>query len=271
MGTYAYVCCDKGLVVVDLNTPLKPKITAIIGEAEGLSHPHSSTAQFRYSFVTDEHGVAVLDISNPMSPRVVHHVPVDDAHSIYVARTYAYVAAGKHGLVILDITRPDAAFVDQVYNANGCIQDAHDVQLGITNVSQFAYVADGAGGLRVIQLTSPEVNGNDGFSPRPQPSLVATYKLPKGGHALAISRGMDRDRAVDESGNQIAVFGRIGARPLNVTELRRMTHRPDGSMWWTSDNIFDSKVYRVLGDANAHRYTQPELRIGQPPVPTQFR
>ncbi|MCC6510215.1 MAG: hypothetical protein IT423_14005 [Pirellulaceae bacterium] len=271
VGTYAYVCCDKGLVVVDLNEPLKPKITAIVGEAEHLSHPHSVTAQFRYAFVTDHHGVAVLDISTPAQPKVVHHVPLSDAHSIYVARTYAYVAAGKHGLVILDVTRPDAAFIDQVYDARGCINDAHDVQLGITNVSQFAYVADGVNGLRVIQLTSPEINGNDGFSPRPQPALVATYKLPKGGHALAISRGMDRDRAVDESGHQIAVFGRIGARPLNLTELRRMTHRPDGSMWWTSDNIFDSKVYRVLGDAQVHRYNGNASRTGQTPMPSSFR
>jgi hypothetical protein len=115
--------------------------------------------------------------------------------------------------------------------------------LGITNVSQFAYVADGKNGLRVIQLTGPEVPGNDGFSPRPIPYLVASYKLPKNGHALAISRGMDRDRAVDESGNQIAVFGRVGARPLSKEESLRMFRRPDGSTWYTSDNIFDERYY----------------------------
>ncbi len=103
-----------------------------------------------------------------------------DAHGIYVARTYAYVAAGKHGLVILDIENPRQAFVDQIYDAGGCINDAHDVQLGITNVSQFAYVADGKNGLRVIQLTSPEVPGNDGFSPRPMPFLVATLQIAQG-------------------------------------------------------------------------------------------
>ena len=85
------------------------------------------------------------------------------------------------------------------------------MKLGITYVSEFAYLADGKNGLRVVQLTSPETPGNDGFSPRPTPELIATYKLPHGGHALAISKGLDRDRAVDESGNQIAVFGRVGA------------------------------------------------------------
>ena len=31
--------------------------------------------------------------------------------------------------------------------------------------------------------------------------------------ALALSKGLDRDRAVDETGGQIAVFGRLGSRP----------------------------------------------------------
>ncbi|HYK40099.1 MAG TPA: hypothetical protein VEU98_08725, partial [Candidatus Eremiobacteraceae bacterium] len=42
------------------------------------------------------------------------------------------------------------------------------------------------------------------------------------GPALTISKGIDRDRAVDESGNQLAVFGRRGARPLNRAETRSL-------------------------------------------------
>ncbi len=244
VGTLAYVCCDAGLVVVDLNDPLHPRITSIVREPE-LCHPHAVSAQFRYAFVTDKEGVAVLDITEPAHPVLVHRVHLEHAHGIYLARTYAYVAAGEHGLAILDITSPTAAFVDQVYNAGGAINDAHDVQLGITNASLFAYVADGKNGLRVIQLTSPDLPGNDGFSPRPAPCLVATRKLPKHGHALAISRGIDRDRAVDESGNQIAVFGRIGARPLNKQEAQKLFRRPDGQLWWTTDNIYDRRIYRI--------------------------
>src|SRR5208337_3606256 len=120
------------------------------------------------------------------------------------------------GLVILNITSPARPVVDQVYNADGCINDLNDVKLGITNASEFAYLADGCNGLRVLQLTSPETPGSIGFSPRPAPRLIATFPLPKGGRALAISKGVDRDRAVDESGNQLAVFGRVGARPLSL-------------------------------------------------------
>ena len=51
-------------------------------------------------------------------------------------------------------------------------------------------------------------------------------------------------QAVDESGNQIAVFGRVGARPLSKEESEKMYRRKDGSLWYTSDDIFDQRVYR---------------------------
>ena len=39
---------------------------------------------------------------------------------------------------------------------------------------------------------------------------------------MQVSEGYRRDRGVDESGNQIAVFGRRGARPFNFEEMRRL-------------------------------------------------
>ena len=59
----------------------------------------------------------------------------------------------------------------------------NDVKLGITYASEFAYLADGENGLRVVQLTSPETPGNAGFSPRPTPRLIASFKLPLGARA----------------------------------------------------------------------------------------
>jgi len=118
------------------------------------------------------------------------------------------------------------------------MNDCHDVKLGITYVSQFAYVADGKNGLRVVQLTGPDTPGNDGFSPRPTPRLVATYPIPHEGHALNIAKGLDCDRAVDESGHQIAVFGRVGARPLNAEEQKRLYMR-NGTVWKASDDPED--------------------------------
>ncbi|MFY9556382.1 MAG: hypothetical protein WAV47_16840, partial [Blastocatellia bacterium] len=188
-----------------------------------------------------EDGVKVIDVTDPDQARVVEGaaVPLAEANNIYLVRTYAYVAAGKQGLVILDIEQPERPRIDQVFNAGGAINDARDVKVGMTNVSLFAYIADGHNGLRVVQLTSPESTpGNDGFSPRPNPELIATRHthLP----ALAISKGLDRDRAVDESGNQLSVFGRRGARPLNFMEMVRM-YKIDGKLF-TVPEIRDANI-----------------------------
>ena len=169
VGTSAYICCDAGLVVVDLDDPKHPRVTSIIGP-ELLHHPRSAQVQFRYCYVCDDEGVKVLDVTDLAHPRPVSMLPLADAHSIYLARTYAYVAAGPQGLVILDIENAAQPRIDQVFNAGGCINDVHDVKLGITYTSEFAYLADGVNGLRVVQLTNPETPGNMGFSPAPPPS-----------------------------------------------------------------------------------------------------
>jgi hypothetical protein len=54
--------------------------------------------------------------------------------------------------------------------------------------------------------------------------------------ALSLSRALERDRGVDETGGQVAVFGRIGSRPLNLEEQRKMYLKPDGTPWLVKDN-----------------------------------
>jgi hypothetical protein len=221
-GTYAYMLCNRGLVVVDLNDPLKPRVAAEIG-APGLQDTRGIAIQFRYAFVVDREGLKVLDVTDLGHPRIVPKaaVPLEDARNIYVARTYAYVASGKHGVAIVDVEKPEQPRLDQVFTGDGALNDVQDIKIGMVDASAFAFVADGRNGLRVLQILSPTDSPNSyGFSPRPTPKLIASFRT--AGPALAISKGVDRDRAVDESGNQIAVFGRRGARPFNREEASRL-------------------------------------------------
>ena len=233
-GNYAYMLADRGLVIVDLSKPLQPTVAAEIA-APAIRQPRSISVQFRYAFITDADGVKVVDITVPERARVAGSVAVNDARGIYVARTYAYVAAGSQGIVIVDVERPESPKVDQTFNADGELNDARDVKIAMTNASVFGYVADGKNGLRVLEMVSANSTpGAFGFSPRPSPRLIATFHTHE--PALAISKGLDRDRAVDESGNQVAVFGRRGGRPLNLEEMQRMYLRPDGKggkVLWT--------------------------------------
>ncbi|MDQ5846006.1 MAG: hypothetical protein M3539_12010, partial [Acidobacteriota bacterium] len=231
-GTFAYVTTEHGLVIVDIDDPLNPKIARRIGAPE-LRDPRAIAIQFRYAFVVDDEGLKVLDVTLPAAAQMVKgaNVQLAQAHDVYVARTYAYVANGSDGIAIVDLEQPDKPRLEQIYNAEGKLNDVHQVKVAMTNASLFAYVADGKNGLRILQLTSPDTMPEyAGFSPRPRPVLIATFKTK--GEALAISKPLDRDRAVDESGNQISVFGRRGARPFNFDEIMRMLRTNDGKGDW---------------------------------------
>ena len=233
-GSILYVTTPRGLVIVSIDNPLAPKVLAELA----LEDPRSSALQFRYLFVTDARGLETIDVTHPEKPQLVQNntISIRSANRVYVARTYAYVAAGEEGLVIVDVTQPTAMRLQNRYNANGKLHDARDVIVASTNASLFAYVADGAGGLKVLQLTSPESQPKFyGFSPEPRPQLIAYYPTSK--PALSLSKGLERDRGVDETGNQVAVFGRRGARPLNLQEMQRLFLDQDGQPWFVSDSV----------------------------------
>jgi hypothetical protein len=232
LGHYAYICADAGLVVVDINDPLHPRLIPT-PRLDNLRHPKKIVFQFRYGFVIDDEGVKVIDVTDPEDPTFPSGrpaiFPLPEARDINLCRTYAYVAAGGRGLVILNVERPtqtDTWDPVEFGAADGSLVDATAVRVGMTNSSLFAYVADGSAGLKVLQLTSPDDTPTFlGFSPRPSPRLIATY--PTETPAIALSGGLDRDRAVDESGNQLAVFGRRGARPFTLSEQQRLYLKQD--------------------------------------------
>ncbi len=234
-GNYLYVAADAGMIVVDFNQPLSPKVVA---KVTSLDRPAAIAIQFRYAFVTTETGLSVVDITHPTDPKVTASLPIPwpkmASRNIYVARTYAYLAAGASGLIIVDVERPEQPFIDQTYMAEGRLNDVRDIKVAATNASLFAYVADGRNGLRVLQLTSPErTPGYLGFSPRPAPALVAAY--PTRGPAVGIAKGLDRDRAVDESGNQVSVFNRLGARPFTLAEMQKL-YLKNGEVYTVEDS-----------------------------------
>jgi hypothetical protein len=236
-GTFAWITTPRDVVIVDLSTPLQPKIATRIPFDE----PHAVAVQFLYAFVVDRTGMHVVDIRELQSKGEARRVetasvPLSHGHDIYLARTYAYVANGSEGIAIIDVEQPEQPRLDQTFNADGALNDTHSVRLAMTNASLYAYVADGKNGLRVLQMTDPETMPTyAGFSPRPEPRLIATFKT--SGPALQISKGLDRDRAADESGNQIAVFGRRGARPFGYEEVMRMlrTYNGTGDFFTVSD------------------------------------
>jgi len=265
-GYYFYIVADAGVVVLNMNEPLKPKVAAVLPFRDA----RATAVQFRYLFVTDADGLKVVDVTNPEKPRPVADamVRLKDAQRVYVARTFAYVAARGEGVAIIDVENPERPTVHQMYTADGRLNDAFDVQVASTNASAFLYVADGKNGLKVVQLTSPDSQPNFyGFSPDPKPELVAWW--PTSWPALSLSKGLDRDRAVDETGGQIAVLGRLGSRPFNLAEQRRFYLDKEGKPWRVSDRVEAEKF--VPAPQPPRTAVQTAALAALPPAPSGAR
>jgi hypothetical protein len=162
-----------------------------------------------------------------------------------------------------------------MYNAEGALTDTRAVQIGSISASMFALVADGRNGLRVLQMISPEnVREHMGFSPRPNPKLIATF--PTKGPAVAVSRGLDRDRVVDETGNQTVVFGRRGSRPFQLAEMEafyrhfaesnptNLMARRDGELYRVEDVVSRAGQLETRSGAKL----EPSETFRPPPEPT---
>jgi hypothetical protein len=238
-GHYVYVTASAGLVVLDLDKPLEPVHVATVP----MNGARGVYLQFRYLFVTDADGLKVVDITDPTEPKLVENnlISLTDAHNVTLARTFAYVAAGSEGVVVVDVTDP-TNMVEYGRITEGLI-DARDVVVASTNASLYAYVADGAGGLKVVQLTSPESQPRYyGFSPDVKPEVIATFSTNK--PALSLSRGVERDRAVDETGGQVAVFSRLGSGPLSESDMRKLYLDKSGKPWFVKDELEMKKAKR---------------------------
>src|SRR5258708_10481360 len=119
-----------GMVIVKLDHALQPKVESVVPLDDG----RASALQFRYLFVTDARGLLAIDVTDPQHPRTVDaaRVPLADGRRVYLARTYAYVAAGRQGLAIVDIERPEHMRLDQSFNAGGRLVDAPAVFVAST-------------------------------------------------------------------------------------------------------------------------------------------
>ena len=79
-GNFAYILCDRGLEIVNMENPLQPRIAAEVS-APQLREAQGIAIQFRYAFVVDKDGLKTIDITTPDRPRMVAGalVPLPDA------------------------------------------------------------------------------------------------------------------------------------------------------------------------------------------------
>lgn len=72
-----------------------------------------------------------------------------NARNVYVVGDYAYVADGRAGLIIIDVSNTEALSIIGQYDTPGYAND-------VFVADDFAYIADGESGLQVIDVSSSE-------------------------------------------------------------------------------------------------------------------
>ena len=168
-------CADAGIVELDMNDPLHPKLVAVIPIArrpvDGAAIPLSVRRRRGRARRCRRHRPGAPR-GGPAGASAARRRPAGLclAH-LRLCRRRKRRARDRR----CRAARTAAAL--SMYTAGGRLNDARDVVVGATNASLFAYVADGVNGLKVIQLISPESQPNFyGFAPDPKPELIAWYQ-----------------------------------------------------------------------------------------------
>lgn len=104
-GKYAFVVCDRGLVVYDIGKPSKPEEISSIREVRGGRDIKYSRG---YVFVAArEHGLYIVDVRSPEMPDLVCiYDTLELATSVDAAGHFCFVANRHLGVEIIDITEP---------------------------------------------------------------------------------------------------------------------------------------------------------------------
>jgi hypothetical protein len=145
-GAFVYVGSELGeLFVVQVEDPASPRVLARF-IADGAAEDMRIEGDRLYLLTSDAatfgtNGIAVYDISYPDSPLRKTFLPTTvRGRRMAVARSVAYVAAGRGGLEVVDVADPASA---RVIGAIGT--DDESAQVAVT--SWIVFVADGESGL----------------------------------------------------------------------------------------------------------------------------
>jgi hypothetical protein len=160
---YLYITYHKGLLVVDISNPASP---VEVGHLDyHLQKKYTSTAaihvngRYAYVVVVDNDYpykliLKIIDISHRSSPVMVgsiEHEGEVNVEAVYVTGNYAYVANGKYGLIIIDVSDPESPTVVKKYDTPLYVSD-------VKGTGDYIFVVDRSSGrLLILRSYDPGV------------------------------------------------------------------------------------------------------------------
>lgn len=172
-ATHAYVAGDGVLAVVDLQSPVLPRLLA---QRPGPATPRRLLAQGDWLYVAEgSGGLSIWDLDKPDKPKLAGAMPSLDARALALQWPWLYLADGIGGLVVADVSDPAApralCSVDLNQEA-GAANEALDVaalfqysrtravdalgeRLARSPARMLLFVACGLDGVRIVDATEP--------------------------------------------------------------------------------------------------------------------
>lgn len=216
-GRYLYAAdYQNGLHIFDLEDPRKPRLAG--SHLSPFSLPESVAVSGSYAYLADFEGVKIIDVANPAQPALVSSYRGTGNYlacrGVAVKGKYAYVAAGRSGLHVVDLTDPLNPRGVGYYQTTG---DAVSVAINLPAL----YLADTLAGLITLDLSNPEsptkIGGNTAIEPESL-EVAGGYLFTAAGTAgLALFRLVQpqvvfesRDTRYTAEGYSFPVWGTFG-------------------------------------------------------------
>jgi len=109
---------------------------------------HDIMIQGNLGYCAFLNGLVILDLTDLKKPALLSQLYLGGGYSIAVREQTAFVASGKEGLKIIDVSDPKSPVLKAKVDTDG---EARDVGLNAAH----AFVADGPGGLVVLDVRNP--------------------------------------------------------------------------------------------------------------------
>ena len=156
-GHYVYaIDLYNGLVIIDI---LNPKDPRKVGHFYIKGWANDIYVSGNYAYVGVDGDLIIVDVFVPSNPKLVGslntyffflmqgHNFSDDIYDIDISGNYVYVAHGRHGLLIIDISDPSNPKIVEYLNTG----DTRGVYIS----GNYAYVADYRYGLVIVNISNP--------------------------------------------------------------------------------------------------------------------
>ncbi len=147
-GEFAYIAdADSGIRIVDISNPISPVEIAFFSYTPIV---YAVDVSDGFVYLASEEGLVIIDVTDEWDPQLENIFrDIGEARGVEVSDNICYIAQGRDGIGILNISNPENVRILSELDTPG-------YSINVTKGEDHIYVADRNGGLRIIDVRNPE-------------------------------------------------------------------------------------------------------------------